>query len=135
SARRSSSTSWGRAGDRVGLVSSVPAEIAGIGSSSTRLRVSPGFDPLKAQVGPDEYFVLSRIDGAQTVREVLLSTGLPVERGIAIVLKLRSIGALLLPGETAAPMPAAAPDATPPARAPAITPAAPLTPPHGIPAV
>lgn len=73
-----------------------------------KLRVSPGFDPLKAQVGPDEYFVLSRIDGTQTIREVLLSTGLPVERGIAIVTKLRSIGALLLPGETSAPPPAAA---------------------------
>ncbi len=68
-----------------------------------KLRVSPGFDPLKAQVGPDEYFVLSRIDGTQTIREVLLSTGLPVERGIAIVTKLRSIGALLLPGETTTP--------------------------------
>ena len=74
-----------------------------------KLRVSPGFDPLKAQVGPDEYFVLSRIDGTQTLREVLLSTGLSVERGIAIVGKLRSIGALLFPGETTAPAPAAAP--------------------------
>jgi hypothetical protein len=74
-----------------------------------KLRVSPSFDPLKAQVGPDEYFVLSRIDGTQTLREVLLSTGLPVERGIAIIGKLRSIGALLFPGETTAPVPVAAP--------------------------
>ena len=65
-----------------------------------KLRVSPGFDPLKAKVGPEEYFVLSRIDGVLTLREVLLQTGLPVERGIAIITKLRSIGALLLPGET-----------------------------------
>ncbi len=78
-----------------------------------KLRVSPGFDPLKAQVGPDEYFVLSRIDGTQSLREVLLSTGLPVERGIAIVLKLRTIGALLLPGETKAPAPAAVPPRSP----------------------
>jgi hypothetical protein len=78
-----------------------------------KLRVSPGFDPLKAQVGPDEYFVLSRIDGTQTLREVLLSTGLPVERGIAIIGKLRSIGAVLLPGETTAPIPVAAPKAPP----------------------
>ena len=41
---------------------SIPAEIAGIGSTAQKLRVSPGFDPLKAQVGPEEYFVLSRID-------------------------------------------------------------------------
>lgn len=68
-----------------------------------KLRVSPGFDPMKAKVGPEEYFVLSRIDGALTLREVLLQTGLPVERGIAIITKLRSLGALLLPGESAAP--------------------------------
>lgn len=80
-----------------------------------KLRVSPGFDPLKAQVGPDEYFLLSRIDGSQTLREVILSTGLPVERAVVIVTRLRSIGALLLPGETAPP---AAPVATPPAATP-----------------
>ena len=81
----------------------VPLEIPGFGSSATVLRVAPGFDPLKAQIGPDEYFVLSRIDGKQSVREVLNATGLPVERGVAIVLKLRQIGAVLLPGETAPP--------------------------------
>jgi tetratricopeptide (TPR) repeat protein len=87
----------------------VPAEIAGIGSTQQKLRVSPGFDPLKAAVGPEEYFVLSRIDGSQTLRQVLLATGLSVERGISIVQRLRSIGALLLPGETAAPGPTAMP--------------------------
>jgi curved DNA-binding protein CbpA len=112
-------------------VSSVPAEIAGLGSSAMKLRVSPGFDPLKAQVGPDEYFVLSRIDGTLTVRDVLLATGLPIERGIAIITKLRSIGALLLPGESSAPMPAAAP-ARPTQRAGSTTPASPYTPPHGV---
>jgi len=84
-------------------VSAVPAEIAGIGSTQQKLRVSPGFDPLKAAVGPQEYFVLSRIDGMQTLREVLLTTGLPVDRAISIVQRLRAIGALLIPGETAAP--------------------------------
>lgn len=87
----------------------MPAEIAGIGSTQQRLRVSPGFDPLKAAVGPEEYFVLSRIDGTQTLRDVLLTTGLPIERAIAIVTRLRSIGALLLPGETATPAPTAIP--------------------------
>lgn len=90
-------------------MSTVPAEIAGIGSTQQKLRVSPGFDPLKAAVGPDEYFVLSRIDGSQTLRQVLLATGLSVERGVAIVQRLRSIGALLLPGETSAPAPTAMP--------------------------
>ncbi len=93
-------------------MSTVPAEIAGIGSTQQKLRVSPGFDPLKAAVGPEEYFVLSRIDGSQTLHQVLLATGLSVERGIAIVQRLRSIGALLLPGETSAPAPTAMPQGT-----------------------
>jgi DnaJ domain len=83
-------------------VSAVPAEIGGIGSTQQKLRVAPSFDPLKAQVGPDEYFLLSQIDGTQTLRELLLGNGLPVDRGIAIVAKLRALGALLLPGETTA---------------------------------
>src|SRR5262245_4267616 len=98
-----------------------------------KLRVSPGFDPLKAQVGPDEYFVLSRIDGSQTIREILLATGLPIDRGIAIVTKLRSIGALLLPGETSAPAPAQAPARPTPTRTASTTPVAPMTPAHGVP--
>jgi hypothetical protein len=112
--------------------SAVPPEIAGLGKSSTKLRVSPGFDPLKAAVGPDEYFVLSRIDGVMTLRDVLLSTGLPVERGIAIVQKLRSIGALLLPGETSAPVPAAPPQKPSAPRIATQTPSAPMTPPKGV---
>jgi hypothetical protein len=107
-------------------VSTVPAEIAGIGSTAQRLRVSPGFDPLKAAVGPEEYFVLTRIDGTQTLREVMLATGLPVDRAVSIVSRLRSIGALLLPGETTAPPPAASPARPSQPR---------LSPAHGVPAV
>lgn len=99
-----------------------------------KLRVSPGFDPLKAQVGPEEYFVLSRIDGSQSMREILLSTGLSVERGIAILTKLRSIGALLLPGETTAPPPGSPPLRPSQPRTDATaTPARPITPPRGVP--
>ena len=111
-------------------MSVVPAEIAGIGSTSLKLRVSPGFDPLKSGVGPDEYFVLSRIDGVQSLREVLLATGLPVERSVAIVQRLRSIGALLLPGEVGAPAPARTPRAAsgrPPPAPRTLTPVAPRT--------
>ena len=81
----------------------MPAEIAGIGSTQQKLRVSPGFDPLKAAVGPEEYFILSRIDGSQPLRDVLFASGLPMERAVEAIRKLRSLGALLLPGETAPP--------------------------------
>jgi len=75
------------------------------------LRVAAGFDPLKAKIGPEEYFLLSRVDGKQTLRDVILATGLPIDRAITITLKLRSLGALLLPGETT---PAPAPPSRPP---------------------
>ena len=96
------------------LVSSVPPSIGGLGSTQLKLRASPAFDPLKAKVGPEEYFLFSRFNGTQTLRDVLLESGLPVERAIAIVVKLRSLGALLLPNESTAPAP---PPATQPAPA------------------
>ncbi len=110
---------------------SVPAEIAGIGSTAVKLRVAPGFDPMKAGVGPEEYFVLSRIDGTQSLKDVLLATGLPTDRAIQIITRLRAIGALLLPNEvgaapvappvvsrTATPTPIAARQPTPQRSAP-----------------
>ena len=85
-------------------MSAVPPSIGGLGSTQLKLRASPGFDPLKAKVGPEEYFLFSRFDGSQTLRDVLLESGLPIDRAIQIVMKLRSLGALLLPTE---PVPAA----------------------------
>lgn len=112
---------------------SVPAEIPGIGSTAQKLRVSPGFDPLRAGVGPEEYFVMSRIDGATTLRDVIVTTGLPLGQAIAIVTRLRTLGALLLPDEmprTITPSVSfTPPGAGRPSSSPAITP-----PPAGPPA-
>lgn len=88
-------------------MSGIPAEIAGIGSTNQKLRVSPGFDPLEAGVGPEEYFLLSRVDGNTPLRSVLLDSGLSVDKAVGIIMRLRTIGALLLPGEaTPTPSPA-----------------------------
>lgn len=106
-------------------MSQVPAEIAGIGSTQQKLRATPGFDPLKAAVGPEEYFLLSRIDGTQSLRDVLFASGLPMDRAIAAITKLRQLGAVLLPGETQAPSQVAKP---PPAAKTVVRPAAPPTP-------
>ena len=111
----------------------MPAEIAGIGSTQQKLRVSPGFDPLKAGIGPEEYFIFSRIDGSQTLRDVLFASGLPIEKAVQAVTHLRTIGALLLPGEAGAALPvkpqqqgktgtAPFPTVAPPKRAPNATP-------------
>lgn len=107
-------------------VVSVPAELPGIGSTAQKLRVSPGFDPLRAGVGPEEYFVMSRIDGATSLRDVIVTTGLPLNQAIAIVTKLRTLGALLLPGEvprqTTPTISFAPPGGSAAASSPAITP-------------
>jgi len=102
-------------------VSTVPAEITGIGSTAQKLRQSPGFDPLKAALGPDEYFVFTRMDGLTSVRDVIVATGLPTERAVSAVVKLRGLGGLLLPNE-ASPPPIKV--AAPPRPAPVVSPAA-----------
>ncbi|HRC55459.1 MAG TPA: hypothetical protein PKU97_06005 [Kofleriaceae bacterium] len=71
--------------------------------------MSPTFDPLRAGVGPEEYFVMSRIDGVTSLRDIIVTTGLPVGHAISIVSRLRAMGALLLPGESPAPAPAPVP--------------------------
>ncbi|HEX4450564.1 MAG TPA: DnaJ domain-containing protein [Kofleriaceae bacterium] len=81
-------------------MSTVPAEIGGIGSTQLKLRQTPGFSAFK---DPTEYFLWSRVDGVQTVREVMLASGLPVEQAVTMLQRLRAIGALLLPGEILAP--------------------------------
>lgn len=88
---------------------SVPAEIPGIGSTALKPTVSPSFDPLLAGIGPEEYFVMSRVDGVTSLRDIIVTTGLPVSQAIAIVTRLRQLGALLLPGETPPPKAAGAP--------------------------
>jgi hypothetical protein len=100
---------------------SVPAEIPGLGSSAQKVRPNPAFDAMSAGIGPEDYFVWSRIDGALSLREVLLMTGLPIERAIEAVRKLRELGAILLPGETSVtvPRPGSSPrNASPFGRAP-----------------
>lgn len=99
---------------------SVPAEIPGIGSTALKPTVSPTFDPLRAGIGPEEYFVMSRVDGVTSLRDIIVTTGLPVNHAIAIVTRLRQLGALLLPGETPPPAASAAAPAAP--AAPVVSP-------------
>lgn len=99
---------------------SVPAEIPGIGSTALKPTVSPTFDPLRAGIGPEEYFVMSRVDGVTSLRDIIVTTGLPVSQAIAIVTRLRQLGALLLPGERPQPV-APPPVAPPPAASPPVS--------------
>ena len=82
-------------------MSVVPSEIPDVGATSLRLTQNPRFDPMSAMFGAEEYFVWTRFDGATSLKDLLLMTGLPVERGVSIVRALRKAGAILLPGEKA----------------------------------
>jgi hypothetical protein len=91
---------------------SVPPELPDIGSTAQRLRQNPRFDPVASGVGPEEYFVWTRFDGATTLKDLIVMTGFPTPKAVDIVRKLRAIGAILLPGEVAPPK--VAPRRTPP---------------------
>ncbi|RMH43560.1 MAG: hypothetical protein D6689_04795 [Deltaproteobacteria bacterium] len=89
-----------------------------------KVRPNPHFDPVRhGALTHEDYFVLTRIDGMLTVREVILETGFPVARAIDIVRKLKRCGAFLLPHERPyTPRPAATAAAAPSERAAAAAP-------------
>jgi hypothetical protein len=89
-------------------VSVIPHEIPDFGSAQIAPRQNPRFSP-DAGFTTEEYFVWSRLDGHTSLRDIILMVGLGTERAIDILRKLRSRGAVLLPGET--------PETIPPPRA------------------
>ncbi|HTJ40790.1 MAG TPA: DnaJ domain-containing protein [Kofleriaceae bacterium] len=97
-------------------MSGIPAEIQDVGSTAQKLAQNPAFDPLRAGLSTEDYFVWSRFDGTTSLKDLLLMTGFPVEHAIAIVKRLRGLGAILLPGENPQTMAARA---KPPEAAPA----------------
>ncbi len=86
----------------------VPNEIPGFGKATLRVRLNPEFDLMGARgLTSESYYVLSRVDGRASLHDLILMTGFPVDRAIQILTELRSLGALLLPGETPEQMRAA----------------------------
>lgn len=80
-------------------MSVVPVEIPEVGATSLRPTQNPRFNPMTAAFGAEDYFVWSRFDGATSIKDLLLMTGLPIDRAVAIVRALRRVGAIVLPGE------------------------------------
>jgi tetratricopeptide (TPR) repeat protein len=81
-------------------LSGVPKEIPGIGESSLAVRLNPEFDPMGASgLTNESYFVLSRVDGRASLKDLILMTGFPVDKAVSILAQLRDLGALMLPGE------------------------------------
>ena len=101
-------------------MSVIPQEIPDFGSAQLAPRQNPQFSP-DAGFTTEDYFVWSRLDGHTSLRDIILMVGLGTDRAIHILRKLRSSGAVLLPGETPETLvvtPMAAKDA-PPEAAPA----------------
>ncbi len=87
-------------------MSTIPSSIPDIGNVALLPTPNPSFDPgtHTAQLSAEDYFVFTRIDGATPLRQIILETGFAPERAIAILQKLRGMGAFLLPGETEPPV-------------------------------
>jgi curved DNA-binding protein CbpA len=82
-------------------VSGIPKEIPDLGSADERVRQNPRFDPTAAGAFTSEdYFVWSRIDGHTSIHDLILMTGFPPDHTVAILRRLRAVGALLRPNES-----------------------------------
>lgn len=80
-------------------MSRIPDELPELGATALAFSHTPGFDPIAASITSEEYFVMSRCDGRTPTRDLILMTGFPTERAIAILRRLRSVGAIHFPGE------------------------------------
>lgn len=61
-------------------------------------RLVEGVDILKLAIGPEEAFVLSRVDGRSSQRDIVFATGLPQERVQHALVRLEELGAIIIGG-------------------------------------
>ncbi len=64
-------------------------------------RLVEGVDILKLAIGPEEAFVLSRVDGRSSQRDIVFATGLPQERVQHALVRLEELGAIISRGSPA----------------------------------
>jgi len=105
----------------------LPADIAELGGADEAPRLDPAANLTGSGLTPEDYFVLSRVDGRTTVRQIVqLAGGMMAETKVVDILKkLKSTGAIALgPLAAGTPPASAAAAATPPVRKPEPTPPA-----------
>ncbi len=73
--------------------------IPGVESLDLAPLMNREFDPADAGMTPEDYFVLTRCDGRTTFKQICTIAGFPEPQTMAILAKLRKVGAILLPGE------------------------------------
>jgi len=77
----------------------VAKAIPGLGTDDVIPLVNPNAEALDGLTAED-YFVLTRIDGRTTLHDVILICGLPADRAVDTLKKLRNAGAIFFKGET-----------------------------------
>jgi tetratricopeptide (TPR) repeat protein len=77
----------------------VAKTLPGLGPAEIAPLVNRDFDLGKARLGQEEYFVLTRIDGRTSLRELILISGFPEGQALTILRRLRQVGAMYFPGE------------------------------------
>jgi curved DNA-binding protein CbpA len=79
----------------------VPIAIKGVPSLDLAPVINREWDPTGASVAmtPEDYFVLTRVDGKTSFKQICVIAGFPETQTMQILSKLRDAGAILLPGE------------------------------------
>ena len=65
---------------------------------ATKPRLVEGVNILKLAIGPEEAFVLSRVDGRSSPQDIVFATGLPAERVEQALARLEELGAISFAG-------------------------------------
>jgi tetratricopeptide (TPR) repeat protein len=90
-------------------LSGIPDNIPELGDAAQIPRPNPEFNPAgDGSITSEDYFVLSRVDGATSLHQLIIMAGVGAERAIDILRKLRRCGAFLLNDETPASLAALA---------------------------
>ncbi len=72
---------------------------------ATKPRLVEGVNILKLAIGPEEAFVLSRVDGRSSQQDIVFATGLSTERVEQALARLEQLGAISFAGRTTASQP------------------------------
>ncbi len=83
-------------------MSGIPNRIPELGDAHLKPRQNPEFVPA-GDFGTEDYFVWSRCDGTASLHDIILMVGFSTDHSIAILSRLRGMGAVLMPGETKPP--------------------------------
>jgi DnaJ-like protein/tetratricopeptide repeat protein len=83
--------------------------LPGLGLDNVVPTASKQLDADPTKLTPEDYFVFSRVDGRTSLRQLILISGFPEARAVAILKKLHDLGAIAVPGLSRAATPPAVP--------------------------